>query len=121
MRPLRTAFTLMFAALALPTALLAQSPVAVPLNPGRPTYIRPPYTPRPVRPTPPGYRPPGYRPGNNGHYPLIIPLIIDGSVVNRYLATPGPTPRPKPAHKPTHRPNNGQDQFETHSSTDANE
>ncbi len=116
MPPFRTAFTLALAAFALPGAVVAQTPMAAPLNPGRPPYVQPPYTPKPARPTPPGHRPPGYRPGTNGRYPVLI----DGSVVNRYLATP--SPKPTPTHKPAaHKPANGQDQFETHSSTDANE
>jgi hypothetical protein len=108
------------AALAIPAALLADdTPMAAPLQPGRPPYIRPPYTPKPARPVPrPTYRP-GYRPGyNNGRYPVII----DGSIVNRYLGTPAPaaTPTKRPKPKYTKRPD-GEDQFETHSSTDANE
>lgn len=119
MHPLRSAFTLALAALALPAAVLAQTPIAAPLYPTRPQYVRPPYMLRPERPTlrrqPPPHHRPGYRPGANGPYQVYI----DGSVVNRYLATPNP--KPTPTHTPSHRPNNGQDQFETLSSTDANE
>ncbi len=48
----------------------------------------------------------------NGQYQVLI----DSSVVNRYLATPTPAPK----HQPTPRPkSNGEDVFETHSSDDA--
>jgi hypothetical protein len=115
MRPLGMLLALALAAL--PAALLAQdAPVSVPIKqPARPTYIRPPYTPRPVRPTPPGHRPPGYRPGSNNRYPIVIVAPPDA------YATPYAAPTKKPATTKPPKMKNGQDTFETHSSTDANE
>jgi hypothetical protein len=88
--------------LAAPSALLAQS------TPAQPPNVRP--IP-PVRPHP--HPSGGYRPRPNR--PNQYPVVIDGSVINRFLATPSPAPK----HKPTPHPhNNGQDVFETHSTTD---
>lgn len=44
------------------------------------------------------------------------PVVIDSSVLNRYLATPAPAPKRKPTPPPD---NHGQDVFETHSTDDA--
>jgi hypothetical protein len=106
MRPLGTAFALILAALAVPTASLAQSahdtPFVQPVRPIRPPVRRRP----PVKP-----RPPVHGPGQNSRYTIVI----DGSVVDRYLATPAPRPSPKPTRKPTPRPKGAPDVFETHS------
>jgi len=102
MRALRAAFAACVLITA-PSALLAQT--AAP----QPPFIRPiPPNTRP-RPLPSGaVRPHPYR--RNGY-----PVVIDGSVIDRYLATPTPAPK----HKPTPHPkSNGQDVFETHSTTD---
>jgi hypothetical protein len=53
---------------------------------------------------------------NGNRYGTSYPIVIDGSVLNRYLATPTPAPKHTPA---THHTNNGQDVFETHSTDDA--
>jgi hypothetical protein len=105
--------------IALATGVLFATPavIAEPLPPQSPHQPQPPksHVASPMkRPHPaPTPRHP-YRPHdrNNARYPVII----DGSVVDRYLVTPAPpakrtaTPRPK---------NNGQDVFETHASDDA--
>jgi hypothetical protein len=72
-----------------------------------------------VRPIPPVKRPApkytgGYR--SNQHGTTGYPIVIDGSVMNRFLATPTPAPKRTPAARPQ---NNGQDVFETHSTDDA--
>jgi len=54
--------------------------------------------------SPDANRPNGNRNGT------MYPVVIDGSVVNRYLATPTPAPKHTPA---AHHTNNGQDVFET--------
>ena len=103
MRPLRIAFAACMLCAA-PSVLLAQS-----APPQRPS----------VRPIPPNHRPHpmptgAHRP--NQHRPNQYPVLIDSSVMNRYLATPAPGPK----RTATPRPNNhGQDVFETHSTDDA--
>ena len=98
MHPARIAFAAcgLFAA---PVALLAQS------------------TPPNVRPIPvvtgPHPFPSG---GHSQHRSNRYPIVIDGSVLNRYLATPTPAPKHTPAH---HQKSNGEDVFETHSTDDA--
>jgi hypothetical protein len=73
-----------------------------------------------VRTIPPFKRPhPPARP-RAPHRPVhrqnpVYPVVIDGSLVDRYLATP--TPAPKRTAPP--RSKNGQDVFETHSTGDA--
>ena len=108
MRPLGTALVLTIAALTIPSALFAQSAPAhdVPFaHPVRPASPRP-----PMRPRPPSHRP--------GHTNNRYPIVIDGSVVDRYLATPVPhVPAPVPAHKPTPRPPGAPDVFEQHSTS----
>jgi hypothetical protein len=105
-RPLRTVLAVAVAVCALPAALGAQeTPISAPIQPARPAYIRPPYTPKPAKPGKPS------KPNAGMHR---YPILIDGSIVNRYLATPGPTPKPAPTHKPTPRPANAPDQFGTH-------
>ena len=92
---------------AAPTALLAQSVPPQPPN---------------VQPTPPVKRPHpvptgafSHRPNQHGPNSRSYPVVIDGSLINRYLATPTPAPKRTPAP----RPGNGQDVFETHSTDDA--
>jgi hypothetical protein len=53
---------------------------------------------------------------NGNRYGNSYPVVIDGSLVNRYLATSTPKPKHTP---PVHNANNGQDVFETHSTDDA--
>jgi hypothetical protein len=104
--PLRPALILACAALAVPSALLAQQPIT--------THL-------PVHPSPvPPHARPTYRPGHgaNPYRYGTAGILIDGSVVNRYLMTPAP--HPTPARKPTPRPKGAPDVFEEHSSTDAN-
>jgi hypothetical protein len=55
------------------------------------------------------HRPYPYR--HNGY-----PVVIDSTVMNRFLATPTPAPKHTPAARPK---TNGQDVFETHSTDDA--
>jgi hypothetical protein len=109
MRPLRVAFAacVLFAA---PAALLAQT--AQQPAPSQHPVVQPIPGTRP-RPTP--TRP---RPNNRLRQSTGYPVIIDSSVVNRFLGTPSPTPQHKPTPKP--RPTNyhGQDVFETHSTED---
>lgn len=102
------ALTLNLAALTVPSALLAQSPAPardVPfVHPVRPIY--------PIRPRPPAYpRPPRHRQDDDNRYRFVI----DGSVVDRYLATPTQKRPPRPRQKPTPRPIGALDVFETHS------
>jgi len=115
--PLRAALALVVLA-GPPAVILAQAPQQVPLPPPSahrsPPYKRPHAVPTGShmrRPNPnhaTGY---GTGSGNNQYQ-----VLIDSSVVNRYLATPTPAPK----HKPTPRPkSNGEDVFETHSSDDA--
>jgi hypothetical protein len=52
-------------------------------------------------------------PGASGAY-RGYPLLIDGSIVNRVLATPSP----KPKRTPKPQPKFGEQTFETHSTTD---
>jgi len=88
------------------------APAALPAQPGAPTI---PQVKRP-HPAPGGaFRHRPHRP--HRHRTTAYPVIIDGSAFVRYLATPTPVPK----HKPTPRPTNGQDVFETHSTSDANE
>jgi hypothetical protein len=98
------------ATLALSPAGVAQQPMTSPL-PVRPTtrpYPRPSYRPNRHRPGQTGY---SYGNGNgNGG------VLIDGSVINRYLRTPAPVPAPK--HKATPRPKGAPDVFEEHSTED---
>ena len=105
MRPLGTALALTLAALTIPSALFAQSqePDAPPMR------RRPPVLPR--RPAAP--RPPAQRPPQDERYRITI----DGSVIDRYLATPVPKHVPKPKRKPTPRPKGAPDVFETHSTS----
>jgi hypothetical protein len=110
MRAMRAAF----AALALsvvPVALSAQTagtqfhqPAPMPGHPQPPAVHPQP----PVRPHP---RPPSSRNRNN------FPIVIDGSVVDRYLATPAPAPNHTAKAKPAVHPF-GQQVFETHSTSD---
>jgi hypothetical protein len=91
-----------------PAALLAQP---VPPQPPQPPNVRPIPPVRPVRPRP---IPTGAHRPNPNRSSAAYPVFVDGSVMNRYLATPAP----KPTRKPTPRPKNGQDVFETHSTDD---
>jgi hypothetical protein len=99
---------------ATPAPLLAQQPAALPIG-AQPPVVQP--LP-PARPHPP--RPAPTRP-NNRHRPTTpYPVIIDSSVVNRFLGPPAYY-APAPVHKATPRPKvapNGQDVFETHSTED---
>ena len=72
-------------------------------------------TPPNVHPNPPVTHPhPAHpHPGASGAY-RGYPLLIDGNIVNRVLATP--SPKPKRTHAP--RPQFGEQTFETHSTTD---
>jgi hypothetical protein len=105
MRPLR---------IALAACMLFATPALVtePLSP------QPPQPPN-VRTIPPFKRPHPAATGRNPHRPHrpnVSPVVvIDGSFVDRYLATPGP----KSKRTPVPRANNGQDVFETHSTDDA--
>jgi hypothetical protein len=89
---------------AAPVALSAQAFNQQPLPPN--TRTAPPVK----RPHP---MPTGAMHRRNG---TSYPVVIDGSVLNRYLATPTPAPKHTPA---AHHTNNGQDVFETHSTDDA--
>ena len=103
MRPLGAALAVAFAARVVPSALPAQQPITtqLPVRPASPApHARPTYR--------PGHRPNRYRYGNGV-------VLIDGSVINRYLTQPAP-----PAHKPAPRPKSAPDVFEEHASTDAN-
>jgi hypothetical protein len=91
--------------LAAPSALLAQS------SPPQPPNVRP--IPPHVLPHP---MPTGaHRPNNQRRFNQYG-VLIDGSVIDRYLATPTPAPKHTHAARPK---SNGQDVFETHSSDDA--
>jgi hypothetical protein len=110
-RPLRVAIAcVLFAA---PTSLLAQQPAALPISPQNPV-VRPlpPVRPRPPHPTP--TRP---RPSNRYHGSGGYPVIIDSSVINRFLGPPQYAPLYKATPRPKVAPN-GQDVFETHSTED---
>ncbi|GEM_PF-3427396 len=98
---------------AAPVALSAQQFTQQPLPPNVRT-IPPVKRPHPV-PTGAMHRPMPNRPNGNRNG-TMYPVVIDGSVVNRYLATPTPAPKHTPA---AHHTNNGQDVFETHSTDDA--
>ena len=89
----------------LPVALAACALFAAPvtLSAQSPPVTRP-------HPIPPGAM---HRPNRNQNG-AMYPVVIDGSVLNRYLTTPAP----KHTHPPHHM-NNGQDVFETHSTNDA--
>jgi hypothetical protein len=102
-RALRIAFAACMLCAA-PSALLAQS------TPPQPPNVRPIPPVRRPHPMPTGAHQP------NQHRSNQYPVVIDSSVMNRYLATP--TPGPKRTATP--RPNyHGQDVFETHSTDDA--
>ena len=105
MRPLRVAFAacVLFAA---PTALLAQSaqqPVAA-IGAQHPV----------VKPIP-GIRPRPTQPRPNNRRRPAFPIIIDSSVVDRFLPPPQPAPQYKRAPRLT---KSGEDVFETHSTED---
>jgi hypothetical protein len=114
MRRLRVALAVCALAAA-PAALPAQQtttqqqPPAPKVNPSKPT------TPAHPHPAPSG----AYSYHNHGShgnpYANGYPLLIDGSVINRVLATPSP----KPKHTPAARTSNGEQVFETHSTDDA--
>ena len=98
--------------IALGACLLFTAPalVAQPLPPQAPN----------VRTIPPYKRPHPVATARNPHRPThrsnaAYPVVIDGSLVNRYLATPTPAPK----HTPAPHSRNGQDVFETHSTDDA--
>jgi hypothetical protein len=112
-RPLAPALAAL-ALFAAPVALSAQPFTQQPLPPphGHPV---PPVKPHPF-PTGGSHRPmPPYH-GNGNRNGTTYPIVIDGSIVNRYLATPTPAPKHTQA---AHHTNNGQDVFETHSTDDA--
>jgi hypothetical protein len=112
MRSLWPAYVFVAAVLVVPSAIVAQQPVISPL-PARPTmrpYPRPSYHPGHNRPP----NRPGYGYSNNTYGNGAV--LIDGSVVNRYLRTPAPVPMPK--HKATPRPKGAPDVFEEHSTDD---
>jgi hypothetical protein len=94
-----------FALFVAPTALLAQ-PGAQTIPQVKRPHPMPSGALRPHRHHPPHRR----RPGS-------YPVVIDGSAFVPHFATPAPAPK----HQPTPRPSNGQDVFETHSTSDANE
>jgi hypothetical protein len=105
-RPLRIAFAACMLCAA-PSALLAQSAPQLPPH---------------VRPIPPNHRPHPIPTGGHAHRPNQrrpynqYPVVIDSSLMDRYL--PGPTPAAK--RTPAPRVNSdGQDVFETHSTDDA--
>ena len=107
--------------LALPGVASAQDTVqlAVPFHQRTlPHDVRPSGSPRPVRPQPRPSNRPGNQRNRRGN---AYPVIIDGSVIDRYApaAAPVPVATKKPIHKPTPRPKDAPDQFESHSSTDA--
>ena len=103
------AFVFSAAVLVVPSAIVAQQPIASPL-PARPT----------TQPYPrPSYRPGQHRPGRNGYSYGTGGVLIDGSVINRYLRTPTPIPTPK--HRATPRPKGAPDVFEEHSTDDNNQ
>jgi hypothetical protein len=106
MRPLRVAFAacVLFAA---PAALLAQ-PAQQPAPSQHPVVQPIPG----IRPRPTPARP---RPNNRHRQSTAYPIVIDSSVVNRFLPPPTPAPQRKPTPRP---PKNGQDVFETHSTED---
>ena len=99
MRRLRAALVACALA-AVPAALTAQQTQTPNVHP------HPPVT-RPQHPVHP-------HPGASGAYGNY-PLLIDGNVVNRFLATPSPKPKRTPAAKPQF----GEQTFETHSTNDA--
>jgi hypothetical protein len=107
----------------LPAALAACALFAAPLALSAQTFTQRPLPPN-VRTVPPVKRahpmPTGgtrMQHGQNGNRNAVsYPVVIDGSVLNRYLATPTPAPKHTPA---AHHTNNGQDVFETHSTDDA--
>ncbi len=105
MRPLGAvlAACALFAA---PAALSAQPVNQQPLPPN--TRTIPPV--RRPHPMPTSHHRYGNRNGTS------YPVVIDGSIVDRYLVTPAPAPKRTPA---AHHAGNGQDVFETHSSDDA--
>jgi hypothetical protein len=105
-RVLWPAFAFVAAVLVVPSAIVAQQPIAAPL-PARPT----------TQPYPrPSYRPGGHRPGQRPYTYGNGGVLIDGSVINRYLRTPAPAPAPK--RKATPRPKDAPDVFEEHSTDD---
>jgi hypothetical protein len=95
---------------AAPVTLSAQAMTQQPLPPN-------------TRPVPPVTRP-HPMPSGGMHHPnrnrnrngISYPILVDGSLLNRYVAAP--TPAPKHTQTPRHTAN-GEDIFETHSSDDA--
>ena len=108
----------------LPAALAACALFAAPAALSAQAFNQQPLPPN-VRTIPPVKRPHPVPTGAT-HHPMpphhanrnatTYPVVIDGSFINRNLATP--TPAPKRTQAP-HHTNNGQDVFETHSSDDA--
>jgi hypothetical protein len=100
--------------LALAACVLFSAPalVAEPIPPQAPASPH-------VRTIPPFKRPhPVTRPRaphRPAHRQNVYPVVIDGTLVDRYLATPAPASR-RTAPPPS---KNGQDVFETHSTDDA--
>jgi hypothetical protein len=105
-RPLRTALAATFAALIVPSALLAQQPITTHLPP---VHQRPPH----VGPTVPSHGHQPNRPGRPNRNPYNTGVLIDGSLANQYLRTP--VPAAAPTRKPTPRPKGAPDVFEEHS------
>jgi hypothetical protein len=105
----------------LPAALAACALLAAPLALSAQTFTQKPLPPN-VRTVPPVKRPHPMPTGAMHHYPNgnrngnSYPVVIDGSVLNRYLATSTPKPKHTPA---MHHTSDGQDVFETHSTDDA--
>jgi hypothetical protein len=104
-RPLSAALAAC-ALFAAPVALSAQPFTQQPLPPSARTV---PLVKRP-HPMPTG----AMRRPNRNRNGAMYPVVIDGSALNRYLATPAPKHTQIPHHT-----NNGQDVFETHSTNDA--
>ena len=112
MRLLRAAIALCVLS-SVPAVILAQAvtqqPLPQPAAHHSPAYKRP----HPAPTSAYMRRPyPNHGTGNGNRYPVLI----DSSVVDRYLATPTPAPKRKPTPRPK---SNGEDVFETHSSDDA--
>jgi len=105
MHPLRVALAAC-ALFAAPAALLAQQGQPGTQSPN--AVSNPPV--RPPHPRPSG----GFAHRPNQRYANGYPIVIDGSVINRLLATPTPAPK----HTHAAHPNNGEQVFETHSTTD---
>ena len=109
MRRLRAALAACALAAA-PAALAAQQTQPPPVHP------HPPIT-HPVHPHPtPSGAYANHNHGRNGNpYGAGYPLVIDGSALNRILATPSPKPKHTPAAALTAH---GEQVFETHSTDD---